>query len=150
MFVDCFFFFNILVNQKRGILVKEKQTAQLGNVRESYSRQNTQIHAPKKKNFLYFNEGTIDYNQQCHPLHLGNKQYKQFPQKKKRRENEEKGGRKEKKESANGKRRRKKKEREEERLRKRGRESQKEKEKEEKEEKEKEEEKMEKAVLKVH
>ena len=76
--------FNIIVNQKRGISVKEKQTAQSGNVRESYSHQNTQIHAPKKKKFLYSNEGTIDYNQQCHPLHLINKQYKQFLQKKKK------------------------------------------------------------------
>ena len=76
----------------------------------------------KNKIFLYSNEGTIDYNQQCHPLHLINKQYKQFPQKKKKKK----------------------------RMRKRGRESGKKKEKEKKEEKEKEEEKMEKAVLKVH
>ena len=75
--------FKILINQKRSISVKEKRTAQLGNVRESYTHQNTQIHEPKEKKFLYSNEGTIDYNQQCHPLHLGNKQYKQFPQKKK-------------------------------------------------------------------
>ena len=77
----------------------------------------------KKKIFLYSNEGTIDYNQQCHPLHLINKQYKQFPQKKKK---------------------------EKKRMRKRGRESGKKKEKEKKEEKEKEKEKMEKTVLKVH
>ena len=76
---------NILVNQKRGISIKEKPTAQPGNVRESYALQNTQIHVPKKKIFLYSNEGTIDYNQQCHPLHLRNKQYKQFAQKKKKR-----------------------------------------------------------------
>ena len=72
------------MNQKQGgISVIEKQTAQPGNVRENYSRQTTQIHEPKKKFFLYSNEGTIDYNQQCHPLHLGNKQYKQFPKKNK-------------------------------------------------------------------
>ena len=61
--------------------MKEKQTTQPGNVRESYRHQNTQIHVPKKKKFLYSNEGIIDYNQQCHPLHLVNKQYKQFPKK---------------------------------------------------------------------
>ena len=66
-----------------GHLDKKKQTDQPGNIRESYSHQNTQIHAPKKKSFLYSNEGTIDYNQQCHLLHLINKQYKQFPQQKK-------------------------------------------------------------------
>ena len=84
--------FNILVNQKQGdISVIEKQTAQPGNVRENYSRQNTQIQEPKKKIFLYSNEGTIDYNQQCHPLHLGNKQYKQFPKKKSECERETEG-----------------------------------------------------------
>ena len=77
--------FKILVNQERGISIKEKQTAQPGNVRESYSHQNTKIRAPKKKYFLYSSEGTIDYNQQCHPLHLINKQYKQFPLKKKKK-----------------------------------------------------------------
>ena len=35
--------------KKAGISVKEKQTAQLGNVRESYTHQNTQIHDSKKK-----------------------------------------------------------------------------------------------------
>ena len=34
-----------------------------------------------KKIVLYSNKGTINYNQQCYPLHLGNKQYKQFPKK---------------------------------------------------------------------
>ena len=121
--------FNVLVNQKRGISIKEKPIAQPGNVRESYARQNTQIHVPKKKNFLYSNEGTIDYNQQCHPLHLRNKQYKQFPQKKKKRECEREG---------EGKERERKREGEEERMRKRGREIEKKKEKEKKEEKEKE------------
>ena len=102
--------FNIIVNQKRGILVKEKQTAQSGNVRESYSHQNTQIHAPKKKNFLYSNEGTIDYNLHCHPLHLRNKHYKQFLQKKKRKKRKgkkksanEKGEEKEKEKKGRGK-----------------------------------------------
>ena len=80
--------FKILVNQEWGISIKEKQIAQPGNVRESYSRQNTQIRAPKKKIFLYSNEGTIDYNQQCHPLHLINKQYKRLSQKKKKSANE--------------------------------------------------------------
>ena len=82
--------FNILVNQKRGISVKEKQTAQPRNVRESYTHQNTQIHAPKKKKFLYSNEGTIDYNQQCHPLHLRNKQVQAVPSKNKEKEEREK------------------------------------------------------------
>ena len=48
---------------------------------------------PKKKNFLYSNEGKIDYNQQCHPLHLRNKQYKQFPQKKKKKKSANEKGR---------------------------------------------------------
>ena len=91
-----------------------------------------------KKKILYSNEGTIDYNQQCHPLHLRNKQYKQFPQKKRKKKVRIRKG---------GKRKRR---REEERMRKRGRESGKTKEKENKEKKEKEEEKMEKAILKMH
>ena len=37
----------------------------------------------KNKISLYYNKGTIDYNQWRHSLHLGNKQYKQFPKKKK-------------------------------------------------------------------
>ena len=74
----------------------------------------------QKNIVLYSNKGTINYNQQCHPLHLENKQYKQFPQKKKKK-------------SVNGKEKEKEKEKKEE------------KEKEEKEE----EEKIEKAVLKV-
>ena len=45
----------------------------------------------KKEIALYSKEDIIDYNQQCHPLHLGNEQYKQFPHK------EEKGKGKEKK-----------------------------------------------------
>ena len=49
----------------------------------------------QKKIVLYSNKGTINYNQQCHPLHLGNKQYKQFPKKKYLKK--EKGRRKEKK-----------------------------------------------------
>ena len=125
--------------KKRGISIKEKQTAQHGSVRESYTHHNTQIHAPKEKKFLYSNEGTIDYNQQCHPLHLENKQFKQFPQKKKKKKRvrTRRGGRRKRRRKGEGKR-------------KRGRESEKKKEKEKKEEKEKEEEKMEKAVLKVH
>ena len=87
--------------------------------------------AKKKEKISLFNEGTIDYNQQCHPLHLTNKQYKKFPQKKKRVRTR-KGGRR-------------KRRREEGRMRKRGRESGKKKEKEKKEE-----EKIEKAVLKMH
>ena len=49
-----------------------------------------------KKMTLYSNEDTIDYNQKCFPLHLGNEQYKQFPQKRKNLK-KEKGRRKEKK-----------------------------------------------------
>ena len=37
----------------------------------------------KKKIALYSKEDIINYNQQCHPLHLGNEQYKQFPKKEK-------------------------------------------------------------------
>ena len=46
--------FNILISQKRGISVKEKQTTQPGNVRESYTHQNTQIHAQRKKRKIFF------------------------------------------------------------------------------------------------
>ena len=44
--------FNILVNQKRGISVKEKQTAQLGNVRESYTSEYINS-CSKKRKFLF-------------------------------------------------------------------------------------------------
>ena len=60
----------------------------------------------KEENSLYSNEDTIYYNQQCHPLHLGNKQYKQFPQKKrkkKKRSANEKGKEKEKEKKGRGK-----------------------------------------------
>ena len=129
--------FNVLINKKAGHLGKRK-TDRSTRERTRKLHQNTQIHALKEKNFLYSNEGTIDYNQQCHPLHLGNKQYKQFPKKKK------------KKKKCEREERERKREREEERMRKRGRESEKKKKKEKKEEKEKEEEKIEKAVLKIH
>ena len=80
---------------------------------------------PKKKIVLYSNKGTINYNQKCHPLHLGNEQYKQFPQKKfSRKRKRERKKRKRRRESENGKEKEKEKEKEEE-------------------------EKMEKAVLKV-
>ena len=49
-----------------------------------------------KKIALYSNKDTSDYNQQCHPSHLGNEQYKQFPQKRKNLK-KEKGRGKEKK-----------------------------------------------------
>ena len=58
----------------------------------------------KKSIVLYSNKGTINYNQQCHPLHLGNKQYKQFPKKKKKLKKEKK------KKSANDKGKKKEKE----------------------------------------
>ena len=108
----------------------------------------------KKKIALYSNEDTIDYNQQCHPLQLGNEQYKQFPQKRKNLKKEKGRGKEKKREcERRGTRRRKRRRKK----RKRGRESEngreKEKEKEKKEDKEKEEknkeEKIEKAVLKV-
>ena len=44
------------------------------------------------------------YNQQCHPLHLGSEQYKQFPQKKKKKREKE---REEERVRTGGKRRRK-------------------------------------------
>ena len=47
----------------------------------------------KRKSLYLFQLG---YNQQCHLLHLGSTQYKQFPQKKKR-EGKERGGKEEKK-----------------------------------------------------
>ena len=45
------------------------------------------IQDSKNKTSLYYNKGTNGYNQWRHSLHLKNRQYKQFPQKKK----EEKG-----------------------------------------------------------
>ena len=93
--------FNVLINQKAGHLGKRK-IDRSARERTRKLRPNIQIHAPKEKNFLYSNEGTIDYNQQCHPLHLGNKQYKQFPQKKKKSANE-KGTEKEKEKKGRGK-----------------------------------------------
>ena len=79
--------FNVITNKKAGHLGKRKTDS---SAREHTRKlhQNTQIHAPKEKIFLYSNKGTIDYNQQCHSLHLGNKQYKQFPQKKWKRKRE--------------------------------------------------------------
>ena len=66
-------------------------------MRKLFTSEYTNPCAKKKKNFLYSNEGTIDYNQQCHPLHLRNKQYKQFSQKKKEKKSvNEKGREKEK------------------------------------------------------
>ena len=59
--------------------------------------------AIKEKVSLYSNHITFNYNQKCHPLHLRDTWYKQFPQKKKknfRKEGEgkkraEEGGKKE-------------------------------------------------------
>ena len=67
----------------------------------SYTRMRKFMIQKRKKNLLYYNKGTIDYNQQCHSLHLGDKQYKQFPQKKISRERKRKEKRK--RESAKGK-----------------------------------------------
>ena len=91
--------FNVLINQKVGHLDKRNSSAR---ERTRKLHQNTQIHAQKKKN-LYSNEGTIDYNQQCHPLRLRNKQYKQFPQRKKKESANEKGREKEKEKKGRGK-----------------------------------------------
>ena len=101
------------MNQKPNISVKERRTAQPGNVQESDTHQNIQIHTPKIHIVLYYNKCTIDYSQQCYPLHIGNEQYKQSPKKKfsRKRKREGKRGR----ESAKGR------EREMERRRKRRR-----------------------------
>ena len=62
----------------------------------------------KKKIALYSKKDIIDYNQQCHPLHLGNEQYKQFPQKRKKsQEREREREREEERVRTGGKRRRK-------------------------------------------
>ena len=84
---------------------KRRQTAWPSHTRENYTFQSTQIHPSKTKKsiVLYSNKGTINYNQQCHPLHLRNKQYKQFPQKKKNISRRRKGEGKRKKESRNEK-----------------------------------------------
>ena len=135
--------FSILINQNPNISVKEKQTARSENVRESYTHQNTQIHTPRIYIVLYYNEGTIDYNQQFRSLHIKKKQYKQFPQHRKNLKKErERGKERKRKCEREGKRDGKEKEKEKEREEERGR-----KEKEKKKEEE-EEEKIEKAVLK--
>ena len=87
--------FIILMDLKvRHLKKKKKQTARAGSTRGNYTPQNTQI-SKTKYIILYSNEGTIDYNQQCHPLHLGNEQYKQFPQNQKKAKNKKKNLKKE-------------------------------------------------------
>ena len=51
--------------------------------------------AIKEKVFLYSNQITFNYNQKCHPLHLRDTWYKQFPQKKKTSGRKKEGKRKE-------------------------------------------------------
>ena len=53
--------------------------------------------AIKEKVSLYSNQITFNYNQKCHPLHLRDTWYKQFPQKKKKGEGKERGEKEEKK-----------------------------------------------------
>ena len=48
--------------------------------------------AIKEKVFLYSNQITFNYNQKCHPLHLRDTWYKQFPQKKKKTSGRKKEG----------------------------------------------------------
>ena len=88
---------SILINKKARHLGKSK-IAQPGNVkRKLHTSEYTKSCAKKISIVLYCNKGTIDYNQQCHSLHLGNKQYKQFPQhrnslkKRKRKKEKERG-----------------------------------------------------------
>ena len=88
MFIDCFI----------SLWIKKKKKA--GSLARSYPKKITHFRVHRfmlKKIVLYSNKGTINYNQQCHPLHLGNKQHKQFPQKKKKKLKKEKGRRKEEK-----------------------------------------------------
>ena len=103
----------------------------------------------KNKVSLYSNEDTIDYNQQCHPLHIGNEQYMHFPPKRKNLKKEKGRGKAKKREceqqgkgEGKGEERR---EREEERVRTRRKGRRKRRRK----KRRKKEEKMEKAVLKV-
>ena len=101
---------------------KKKQTARPGSTRENYTTQNTRIYVSKTKYIvIYSNECTIDYNQQCHPLHLGNEQYKQFPKNRKNLKKEKERGKERKREcEREGKREGKgeeRREREEERVR---------------------------------
>ena len=129
--------FSILINKKARHLDKRKTDS---SARERTSTLHTSEYTnscAKKYIVLYYNKGTIDYNQQCHPLRLKKKkrQYKQFPQHRKSL----------KKDKETGKEREREREREEERVQKgrkkrwkregegegkRGRESAKEKEKE--------------------
>ena len=81
--------FNILINQKAGHLSKRKaDSLAKERTRKLHTLEYTNSCFKRKENFLYYNKGTIDYNQQCHPLHLKNEQYRQFPQKKKSQERE--------------------------------------------------------------
>ena len=77
--------FNILINQKAGHLSKRKTNSSAKELtRKLHTSKYTNLCFKIKENFLYYNKGTIDYNQQCHPLHLGNEQCRKFPQKKKK------------------------------------------------------------------
>ena len=79
---------------------KKKKNIQLGQV-TSEKITHFRIHRfmLQKKNIVFYsNEGTIDYNQQCHPLHLGNEQYKQFPQNRKNIKKEKERGKERKRE----------------------------------------------------
>ena len=74
--------FNILMNQKARHLGKRKtDSSARKRARKLHTSEYTNS-CFKKKN-LYSNKGTIDYNHQCHPLHLVNEQCKQFPQNRK-------------------------------------------------------------------
>ena len=74
--------FNILMNKKVRHLGKRK-TDNSARKRPRKLHTSEYTNSCFKKIALYSNEYTIDYNQHCLPLHLGNEQYKQFPQKRK-------------------------------------------------------------------
>ena len=129
-------------------MVKGKQTAQLGNIQESYTHHNTQIHAQIKERKIFFIvikvqlitiSSVIPYISEI--ICTSSSLKKKSQERERKREREEERVRKE---------RRTRWEREGKGEGKRGRENEKNKEKEKKEEKEEEEKKMEKAVLRVH
>ena len=101
----------------------------------TYTRMRKFMIHKRKKNLLY-------YNQQCHSLHLRDKQYKQFPKKKNLKREKERGKEKKRECERKGERDGKEKEKVKEKI---GGENVKEKEKEKEEE---EEHKIEKAILK--
>ena len=80
--------FNILMNKKTRHIGKRKAgSSARKRLRKLHTSEYENSCFTKKLFFISkkIQLIQISYNQQCHPLHLGNEQYKQLPQKKKRK-----------------------------------------------------------------